>query len=215
MLALAEEVVRQGDRVAAVLDGRNRRAGGDPAHDGDRDVAAALFHRGRRGLGLVGKPAFDDARREALLPRRAADGLGQAENFQRAGAVGQAADEAASSSAVIRRWMPDLDLRSSASFISSNEGGTPDLRRRSWMKRSSSCCFASAWLAFTAPSRGAILKQSRNKVAVPAVFRKPVLKLGDGVVSRSVSSIHNFPFSAGPALCGLQVPCELNVTLQR
>jgi hypothetical protein len=32
-----------------------------------------------------------------------------------------------SSSAMMRRWIPDLDLRSSASFISSNEGGTPVL----------------------------------------------------------------------------------------
>ena len=31
-----------------------------------------------------------------------------------------------SSSAVISRWMPDLERRSSASFISSKEGGTPD-----------------------------------------------------------------------------------------
>ena len=30
-----------------------------------------------------------------------------------------------SSSAVIRRWMPDLDARSRASFISSNDGETP------------------------------------------------------------------------------------------
>ena len=26
----------------------------------------------------------------------------------------------------MRRWMPDLDLRPSASFISSNEGDTPE-----------------------------------------------------------------------------------------
>ena len=30
-----------------------------------------------------------------------------------------------SSSPVIRRWMPDLERRSSASFISSKEGETP------------------------------------------------------------------------------------------
>jgi hypothetical protein len=36
-----------------------------------------------------------------------------------------------SSSAVISRWMPDLDRRSSASFISSNDGGTPDSFSRS------------------------------------------------------------------------------------
>ena len=45
-----------------------------------------------------------------------------------------------SSSAVISRWMPDLDARSSASFISSNEGETPVSLIRSWMNMSSSCC---------------------------------------------------------------------------
>ena len=36
-----------------------------------------------------------------------------------------------SSSAVIRRWMPDFDFRSSASFISSKDGGMPASRSRS------------------------------------------------------------------------------------
>jgi hypothetical protein len=36
-----------------------------------------------------------------------------------------------SSSAVISRWMPDFERRSSASFISSKDGGTPDSVRRS------------------------------------------------------------------------------------
>src|SRR3954454_13156153 len=45
-----------------------------------------------------------------------------------------------SSSAVINRWMPDLERRSSASFISSNDGGTPDSFRRSLMNRRSSYC---------------------------------------------------------------------------
>src|SRR6266536_2036948 len=37
--------------------------------------------------------------------------------------------------------MPDFERRSSASFISSKDGGTPASFRRSWMKRSSSNCF--------------------------------------------------------------------------
>src|SRR6201992_144878 len=45
-----------------------------------------------------------------------------------------------SSSAVMRRWMPDFERKSSASFISSKEGGTPDSFRRSLMNRSSSYC---------------------------------------------------------------------------
>ena len=46
-----------------------------------------------------------------------------------------------SSSAVISRWMPDFDRRSSASFISSNEGGTPSVWMRLLMKSSKSSCF--------------------------------------------------------------------------
>ncbi len=38
-----------------------------------------------------------------------------------------------SSSARISRWIPDLERRSSASFISSNEGGTPLSLARSLM----------------------------------------------------------------------------------
>src|SRR5438552_1001642 len=45
-----------------------------------------------------------------------------------------------SSSAVMRRWMPDFDRRSSASFISSKEGGTPDSLSLSLMNRRSSYC---------------------------------------------------------------------------
>src|SRR5215210_6863729 len=45
-----------------------------------------------------------------------------------------------SSRAVINRWMPDLERRSSASFISSNDGGTPDSFRRSLINRRSSYC---------------------------------------------------------------------------
>lgn len=47
-----------------------------------------------------------------------------------------------SSSAEISRWTPDLDLRSSASFISSKDGETPVSFKRSLMKQTSSCCFA-------------------------------------------------------------------------
>src|SRR5205085_1375770 len=36
--------------------------------------------------------------------------------------------------------MPDLDFRSRASFISSNDGGTPVSRTRSCMNISNSCC---------------------------------------------------------------------------
>src|SRR3954470_15303913 len=45
-----------------------------------------------------------------------------------------------SSSAVMSRWIPDFERRSSASFISSKEGGTPASFSRSLMKRRSSYC---------------------------------------------------------------------------
>src|SRR5579863_203196 len=52
-----------------------------------------------------------------------------------------------SSSAVISRWMPDLDARSSASFISSKDGETPVSLIRSWMNMSNSCCLRVSILA--------------------------------------------------------------------
>src|SRR3954469_24428424 len=54
--------------------------------------------------------------------------------------VGRRRMKPRSSSAVIRRWMPDFERRSSASFISSKEGGTPLSLRRSLMNRRSSYC---------------------------------------------------------------------------
>src|SRR3954454_2731165 len=45
-----------------------------------------------------------------------------------------------SSNAVIKRWIPDFERRSSASFISSKEGGTPASFSRSLMNRSNSYC---------------------------------------------------------------------------
>ena len=45
-----------------------------------------------------------------------------------------------SSNAVIRRWIPDFDRKSSASFISSKDGGTPVSLMRSLMNIRSSCC---------------------------------------------------------------------------
>src|SRR3546814_710651 len=45
-----------------------------------------------------------------------------------------------SSSALISRCTPDFDFSASASFISSNEGDTPDVLNRSLMKLNNSCC---------------------------------------------------------------------------
>ncbi len=45
-----------------------------------------------------------------------------------------------SSSAVISRWIPDFERRSSAAFISSKDGGTPASLRRSWININNSNC---------------------------------------------------------------------------
>jgi hypothetical protein len=89
-----------------------------PPHPGRcRQRAAAL---------LAGAPALDHAGRElAAGERPGRHGFGQADDFQRAGAVGEAADEAA----LLQRRDQAVDAgfraRSSASFISSKEGGMP------------------------------------------------------------------------------------------
>ena len=77
--------------------------------------------------------------------------------------------------------MPDFDFRSSASFISSKEGGTPVLCRRVWMKRSSSLCFSVSMVmprgaGDAGRQRGAgpdSAKQNRNMIYLfPDRFRK-------------------------------------------
>src|SRR5216683_5135431 len=86
-----------------------------------------------------------------------------------------------SSSAVIRRWMPDLERRSSASFISSKEGGTPASFNRSWMKRSSSYCLRvsmSSALPRYSPAhcdQRATKTNHEQTLSVPYVFRNHLI----------------------------------------
>jgi SOS regulatory protein LexA len=68
-----------------------------------------------------------------------------------------------SSRAVISLWMPDLERRSSASFISSNEGGTPASLRRSWMNRKSSACLRVSIGASSSGTLASTQCLSRNK----------------------------------------------------
>jgi hypothetical protein len=66
--------------------------------------------------------------RNELRPRAGAEGVALSGNFSTSSARARCASrrrKPRSSSAVIRRWMPDLEARSSASFISSKEGDTP------------------------------------------------------------------------------------------
>jgi hypothetical protein len=73
----------------------DRRTGGDPAHHGHRNGAFAVVGGGRRAHGALAERSFDDARREAAAAVAGAGELGQLDDFDGAGAVGQAADEAA------------------------------------------------------------------------------------------------------------------------
>src|SRR5215475_11861850 len=80
-----------------------------------------------------------------------------------------------SSSAVMSRWIPDLDRRSSASFISSNDGGTPVSLSRSWMKRRSSNCLR---VNIARPHVGLPQQRKTNHertLSVPYVFRNPLI----------------------------------------
>ena len=96
MFAGAEHVRRHADGVAAGLQRLDRRTCRDSAHHGDRDRAVAVILGGRRADRALAKRAFDDARREAATAVAAsgASELGQLDDFDGAGAVGQAADEA-------------------------------------------------------------------------------------------------------------------------
>src|SRR6185436_19701550 len=84
-----------------------------------------------------------------------------------------------SSRAVISRWMPDLERRSSASFISSKEGGIPASLSRSWMKRSSSNCFR---VSIEAPQvgggsavRDSLETNHERTLYVRYLFRNPLI----------------------------------------
>ena len=71
-----------------------------------------------------------------------------------------------SSSAVMRRWIPDFERKSSASFISSKEGGTPDSFKRSLMNRSSSYCLRVS--ISSSPQVGGVVRFRGIRAGVPA-----------------------------------------------
>src|ERR1700749_3909499 len=71
--------------------------------------------------------------------------------------------------------MPDLDRRSSASFISSNDGGTPVSFSRSWMNRRSSNCLR---VNIARPHVGLPRQRKTNHertLSVPYVFRNHLI----------------------------------------
>ena len=107
------------------LDRLDRRAGGDAAHHRHGDRAAAVV----LGAGAhAAEIALDDARGEAARrpPMPWPTGSGSLITSMARARFGRRRMKPRSSRAVISRWMPDLERRSSASFISSKEGGTPD-----------------------------------------------------------------------------------------
>ena len=68
VLAVGQDIGRHGDVVGVVLDGADRRAGGDAAHDRHRDGARVDDVRRRWGdVGFRRPRALDDARLEAAL----------------------------------------------------------------------------------------------------------------------------------------------------
>src|SRR3954465_597315 len=73
--------------------------------------------------------------------------------------------------------MPDLDRRSSASFISSNEGGIPDSFSRSLMKRRSSNCLRVSMLWFLPGFRRWMWPKTNHErtLYVLCVFRNPLI----------------------------------------
>src|SRR3954452_13338410 len=73
--------------------------------------------------------------------------------------------------------MPDLDRRSSASFISSNEGGIPDSFSRSLMKRRSSNCLRVSMLWFLPGFRLWTRPKTNHErtLYVLCVFRNPLI----------------------------------------
>src|SRR3954465_14040708 len=73
--------------------------------------------------------------------------------------------------------MPDLDRRSSASFISSNDGGIPDSFSRSLMKRRSSNCLrvSISWFLLSFRLRKRPKTNHERTLYVLCVFRNPLI----------------------------------------
>ena len=97
MLAARQQIDRHLDRVAVILDGGDRHAGGDPAHHrhGDRRGVVALF---AATLGHLAETPLDDARSESATARGRKSGrdrLGQPHDLERPGPMRQATDEPA------------------------------------------------------------------------------------------------------------------------
>ncbi len=97
MFARAEHIRRNADGMATRLQRFDRRTCRDAAHDGHRDgMVAIIIRRHAAAAANLSERALDDARREAA-PAAAAGGceFGQLDHFDCAGAVGEAANEAA------------------------------------------------------------------------------------------------------------------------
>src|SRR3984957_7421301 len=96
VFAAAQEFRRHGQGLKPRLDGRDRGAGGDPAHHWhhDRRVVVDITRRPKRPHAT--EIARDDAWRELLQPW-SCDGrrFWQPQNFDRSGAIGQPTNEAA------------------------------------------------------------------------------------------------------------------------
>ena len=136
---------RRSGRTAA---DRPRRCPGRPA----RRAAPRRNRRGSRSAKTAALGAAPPHRRAAL----------SSGNFTTSSARARCASrriKPRSSSPLISRWMPDLDRRFSASFISSNDGATPVAASRWLMNISSSCCF----FVSIAISPARILLRARNK----------------------------------------------------
>src|SRR5262245_19852171 len=82
-----------------------------------------------------------------------------------------------SSSAVMSRWIPDFDRRSSASFISSKEGGTPASFSRSWINIRSSYCLRVSTLPPSDPKCRRVWNKTETSLHVPLMFGKRILNL--------------------------------------
>ncbi len=138
-----------------VAQGFDRGARGDLAEQGQFDLAGAWcragdFGRGNHRAATRVRPgvatAFDHLRGKTVgfgtgFLGIDAGFIGQAQDFECTGPVGEAADKPAFLKARDQAVDTGLDFRPSASFISSKEGATPVAFRRSLIKISNWCCF--------------------------------------------------------------------------
>src|SRR4029078_6918286 len=110
--------------------------------------------------------------------------------------------------------MPDFERRSRASFISSNEGGTPASVSRSWMNRKSSNCLRVSIYLSPLAGPGGIRPETNHErtLSVRYVFRNHLI-WGEKVERRLKAELKDDTVRPRRGVCRVRRPNQQTVGL--